>query len=441
MLSSFVVVDATLANFRRRVAIHHRKRSPCRGPGVAEDAGAQAQCCIVGGGPAGMMLGYLLARAGVRTIVLEKHGDFLRDFRGDTIHPSTLEVMHELGLLEEFLARPHQEVRRLSVSIGREQLTLADFSHLPTHCRFVALMPQWHFLDFVAEQAKQWPSFRLRLRSEAKGLLVEGDRVVGVRGSGEDGEFVIHADLIVGADGRHSTIREQAGLVVENLGAPMDVLWMRLPKRPDDPPETFGRVGVGHLLVMIDRGDYWQCAFIIAKGTIDSWRAGGIESLRAVIASVAPSLRARLEVLKSYDDVRLLTVTVDRLRRWHRPGLLAIGDAAHAMSPIGGVGVNLAIQDAIAAANALAEPLREGLVTTAHLESIERRRSLPTRVTQWIQVTIQNRVVRGILESREEPTVPGALRLLHHVPFLQRLPARLIGLGVRPEHVRSARHV
>jgi 2-polyprenyl-6-methoxyphenol hydroxylase-like FAD-dependent oxidoreductase len=388
-----------------------------------------------------MMLGYLLARAGVRTIVLEKHGDFLRDFRGDTIQPSTLEVMHELDLLEEFLARPHQEVRRLSLSIGREQLTLADFSHLPTHCRFVALMPQWHFLDFVAEQAKRWPSFGLRLRSEVKGLLVEGDRVVGVRGSGEDGEFAIDADLVVGADGRHSTIRAQAGLVVENLGAPMDVLWMRLPKHADDPPETFGRVGVGHLLVMIDRGDYWQCAFIIAKGTIDTWRAAGIESLREAIAAVAPSLRARLEGLKSYDDVRLLTVTVDRLRRWHRPGLLAIGDAAHAMSPIGGVGVNLAIQDAIAAANALAEPLRQGLVTAAHLESIERRRSPPTRVTQWIQVMIQNRVVRGILESREEPTVPSVLRLLHNVPLLQRLPARLIGLGVRPEHVRSARHV
>jgi 2-polyprenyl-6-methoxyphenol hydroxylase-like FAD-dependent oxidoreductase len=279
------------------------------------------------------------------------------------------------------------------------------------------------------------------LRSEVKGLLVEGDRVVGVRGSGEDGEFAIDADLVVGADGRHSTIRAQAGLVVENLGAPMDVLWMRLPKHADDPPETFGRVGVGHLLVMIDRGDYWQCAFIIAKGTIDTWRAAGIESLREAIAAVAPSLRARLEGLKSYDDVRLLTVTVDRLRRWHRPGLLAIGDAAHAMSPIGGVGVNLAIQDAIAAANALAEPLRQGLVTAAHLESIERRRSPPTRVTQWIQVMIQNRVVRGILESREEPTVPSVLRLLHNVPLLQRLPARLIGLGVRPEHVRSARHV
>jgi 2-polyprenyl-6-methoxyphenol hydroxylase-like FAD-dependent oxidoreductase len=384
-----------------------------------------------------MMLGYLLSRAGVRTVVLEKHGDFLRDFRGDTIHPSTLELMYELGLLEEFLSRPHQEVRRLSVEIGREQLTLADFSRLPTYCRFVAFMPQWHFLDFVAEQAKRWPSFRLKMRSEVKGLLVEGDRVVGVRGAGEDGEFTIRTDLVVGADGRHSTVREQASLTAENLGAPMDVLWMRLPKLADDPPETFGRVGIGHLLVMIDRGDYWQCAFIIAKGTIDAWRARGIEALREAIAAIAPTLRARLDALQSYDDVSLLTVTVDRLRRWHRPGLLAIGDAAHAMSPIGGVGINLAIQDAVAAANVLAEPLRRGQVTDADLESIERRRILPTRVTQWIQVTLQNRVVRGILESREQPAVPSALRLLDKVAFLQRLPARLIGLGVRPEHVAT----
>jgi 2-polyprenyl-6-methoxyphenol hydroxylase-like FAD-dependent oxidoreductase len=384
-----------------------------------------------------MMLGYLLARAGVQTIVLEKHGDFLRDFRGDTIHPSTLELMYELGLLEEFLSRPHQEIRRLRVEIGRERLTLADFSHLSTRCRFVALMPQWHFLDFVAEQAKRWPSFRLHMRSEVKGLLIEKDRVVGVRGSGEDGEFAIQADLVVGADGRDSTVREQAGLAVENLGAPMDVLWMRLPKHAEDPPETFGRVGIGHLLVMIDRGDYWQCAFIIAKGTLDAWRARGIEALREAIATIAPTLRCRLDALKSYDDVSLLTVTVDRLRRWHRPGLLAIGDAAHAMSPIGGVGINLAIQDAVAAANVLAGPLRRGQVTDADLESIERRRILPTRVTQWIQVTIQNRVLRGILESREQPTVPGALRLLDKVSFLQRLPARLIGLGVRAEHLAT----
>jgi 2-polyprenyl-6-methoxyphenol hydroxylase-like FAD-dependent oxidoreductase len=404
---------------------------------VVEEGEDRVKCCIAGGGPAGMMLGYLLARAGVETIVLEKHGDFLRDFRGDTIHPSTLEVMHELGLLDEFLSRPHEKVRRLRVAVGSEQLTLADFGQLRARCRFIALMPQWDFLDFLAERAKRYPNFRLRMRSEVTRLLIEGDRVVGVSATGDDGEFTLAADLVIGADGRHSTVREQAGLAVENLGAPMDVLWMRLPKHRDDQPEPLGRVGIGHLLVLIDRGDYWQCAFIIAKGTLDAWRARGIEALRAAIADVAPTLRSRLDVLKSYDDVRLLTVVVDRLRRWHRPGLLAIGDAAHAMSPIGGVGINLAIQDAVAAANVLAQPLRNGTLADADLEAVERRRDLPTRATQWVQVTIQNRVVRGILESRKPPSIPIALKLVQKLPLLQRILGRLIGLGIRPEHVAN----
>ena len=392
-------------------------------------------CCIVGGGPAGMMLGFLLARAGVETIVLEKHGDFLRDFRGDTIHPSTLELMHELGLLDELLALPHQEVRQVAVLIGDERVTLADFTTLPTRCRFLAFMPQWDFLDFLADHARALPRFALRMHAEATDVIVENERVVGVCGHHPEGDFVVRCVLVIAADGRHSTVRDKAGLVADELGAPMDVLWMRLPKRPGDAQETLGRVGAGHLLVMLDRGEYWQCGFIIAKGTVDEWRTKGIEALRNAIAATAPNLREHLEALRSYDDVRLLTVAVDRLRRWYRPGLLAIGDAAHAMSPIGGVGINLAIQDAVAAANILAAPLQREVVTTDDLDRVERRRTLPTRLTQSMQLTIQNRVIRRVLASSGAPSLPFAFRLVRRFPFLQRITARLIGIGIRPEHV------
>lgn len=384
-----------------------------------------------------MMLGLLLARAGVDVIVIEKHADFLRDFRGDTIHPSTLELMHELGVLDEFLKRPHQEVRHVTGQIGDTSITIADFSHLPTHCRFIALMPQWDFLNFIAEHAAHYPSFRLLMRTEATGLIEEAGRVAGVRAHGTDGLVDIRADLVVGADGRHSVIRERAGLEVQDLGAPMDVLWMRLSKRPDDSSETLGRVDAGRIFVMFDRGDYWQCALVIPKGAFDDIKRKGVDAFRETIAAIARLPLDRVAELRGWDDVKLLTVAVDRLRRWYRPGLLCIGDAAHAMSPIGGVGVNLAVQDAVAAANILAAPLAAGNVTLDHLRAVERRRTFPTKATQWLQVTAQNRVIRRVLASTGRPDVPWPLRLLGKCPLLQRIPARVIGLGFRPEHVRS----
>src|SRR5262245_15372958 len=394
------------------------------------------RCCIVGGGPAGMMLGLLLARAGVDVLVLEKHADFFRDFRGDTIHPSTLEVMGELGLLDAFLKLPHQEVRELTAQVGDERLTVADFSHLPTPCKFIALMPQWDFLDFLAAQGQRHPGFQLRLQAEVTDLVWQGERIVGVRGHNASGAFEIAADLVVGADGRHSVVRERAALVVEDLGAPIDVLWMRLSRRPGDNAETFGRIDVGGLYIMLNRGDYWQCALVIPKGGADAIRRQGLEAFRARIARFAPFLGDRLTELNSFDDVKLLTVKVDRLRSWYRDGLLCIGDAAHAMSPVGGVGINLAIQDAVAAANNLVAPLRDGGVSSAHLRAIQRRRTFPTRATQRLQLIIQDRVLRPILTSTARPTVPWIVRLMISVPVLQRLPAYLIGVGFRPEHVR-----
>src|SRR4051794_38533782 len=384
-----------------------------------------------------MMLGFLLARAGVETLVLEKHAAFLRDFRGDTIHPSALQVMHELGLLELFLTRPHQEIRELRGVVGETEVTIADFTHLPTRCRFIALMPQWDFLDFLAGNARRYPAFRLRMRAEVTGLLEENGRVAGVRATTPDGPLEVRADLTVGADGRHSTVRERAGLEVEDLGAPMDVLWMRISRRPTDPEQPMGRFDRGRIFVMIYRGDYWQCGFVIPKGGYDEVRRRGLESLREEIAEVAPFVRDRIGEIGGWDDVRLLTVTVDRLRRWYRPGLLCIGDAAHAMSPIGGVGINLAIQDAVAAANLLARPLREGAVTEDDLRKVERRRVFPTRLTQRFQVLIQNRVIGRVLGGRGKLTPPWPVRLLFRWPVLQRIPARLVGVGFRPEHVKT----
>jgi len=382
-----------------------------------------------------MMLGLLLARAGVDVVVLEKHADFLRDFRGDTIHPSTLEVMHELGLLEAFLALPHTQVRELAGIIGGERIPIADFGHLPVRCPFIALMPQWDFLDFLAGHARRYPGFALRMSTGVVGLIDDGGRVVGVSATAPDGPLEVRADLVVGADGRDSTVRAAAGLRVETLGAPMDVLWFRLPRKPGDAGQLLGRVEAGRIFIMLDRGDYWQCGFVIAKGTLDEIRARGLAAFRDEVARLADA-RAEASALRDWEDVKLLTVRVDRLARWFRPGVLCLGDAAHAMSPVGGVGINLAIQDAVAAANLLAAPLREGRVSAEDLARVQRRREWPTRVTQRVQVLVQNRIVRRVLQRRRPLRPPPAVRLLARFPRLRRLPGRLIGLGVRPEHVR-----
>jgi 2-polyprenyl-6-methoxyphenol hydroxylase-like FAD-dependent oxidoreductase len=394
------------------------------------------RCCIAGGGPAGMMLGFLLARAKVPVLVLEKHKDFLRDFRGDTIHPSTLEIMHELGLLTEFLQRPHQETRTLGGQIGDELVQVADFAHLPTQCRFIAFMPQWDFLDFIAEHARRHPAFQLQMEAEVSDLILDGGRVTGLRATTPDGELTVHADLVVGADGRHSTVRERAGLEIVDLGAPMDVLWMRLSRRPDDPGQTFGHFDTGRIFVMLNRQDYWQCAFVIPKGGIDEIRRRGLASFREEIARLAPYLRERTAELEDWSDIKLLSVSVDRLKAWHRPGLLCIGDAAHAMSPVGGVGINLAIQDAVATANILIPRFHRGEVSEKDLDAVQRRREFATRATQAMQVFIQNRVIGRVLKSTAKLSAPLPLRLLKLMPFLTRIPARLIGLGIRPEHVR-----
>jgi 2-polyprenyl-6-methoxyphenol hydroxylase-like FAD-dependent oxidoreductase len=396
----------------------------------------RTRCCIAGGGPAGMMLGLLLARAGIDVTVLEKHADFLRDFRGDTIHPSTLEVMHELGLLEEFLKRPHDELREVGAQIGGEAVSVGDFTHLPTRCKFIVFMPQWEFLDFIAAAARRYPAFHLVMESEVTGLIHEGERIAGVTARTKHSTLDIRADLVIGCDGRHSTVRREAGLSSIDLGAPMDVLWLRLSQRPGDPAQSLGRFDSGHIMVMLDRGDYWQCAFLIRKGGIEELHAQGIATFRDRVAALAPFLADRVEELRSWDDVKLLTVTVDRLERWYRPGLLCIGDAAHAMSPIGGVGINLAIQDAIAAANILLPWLeRGGAVPDEPLAWLQRRRELPTRLTQGMQLLIQNRVISRVLGGAGALRLPLPLRLIRRFPALRRIPARIIGMGFRPEHV------
>jgi len=394
-------------------------------------------CCIAGGGPAGMMLGFLLARAGVDVLVLEKHADFLRDFRGDTIHPSTLQVVYELGLISQFLALPHQEVQMLGAQVGGVFVPIADFTHLPTHCKFLALMPQWDFLDFLASCARRYPSFSLWVRAEAQALIEENGRVVGLEVMTPEGKRDVRADLVVGADGRHSLVRAHAGLPVREFGAPMDVLWFRLSRRTGDPTNTMGRFDPGRIFVLINRDTHWQCAFVIPKGSFEGMRAGTIESFRETVAAEAPWAGDRVRELASWDDVKLLTVRVDRLERWYRPGLLCIGDAAHAMSPVGGVGINLALQDAVAAANLLARPLAQGRLILRHLAKVQRRREWPTRVTQWMQVQVQQRIIAPVLGRSASIKLPLLLRLLDRYPFLRRIPARLIGLGIRPEHVRS----
>jgi 2-polyprenyl-6-methoxyphenol hydroxylase-like FAD-dependent oxidoreductase len=404
------------------------------------EAPIRTTCCIAGGGPAGVMLSFLLARAGVSVVVLEKHKDFFRDFRGDTIHPSTLQVMHELGLLDQFLKVRHEEIRQLRALIGDTEVQLADFTHLPTVCKFIALMPQWDFLNFLSEQGKRYPGFDLRMETEATDLVVEGDKVIGVRTECQGKMREFRADLIVGADGRHSIVRERAGFQVETLGAPMDVLWLRMSRKLGDPEQTGGTVNYGHMMVQLNRNDYWQCAYLIRKGGYDELRARGLDAFRADIVQLTPFLADRVHELKDWDDVKLLTVAVDRLAKWWRPGLLCIGDAAHAMSPIGGVGVNLAVQDAIATANILAEPLRQGNLTTDHLDKVQRRRTFPMKVIQAIQITVQQRVIDKILDSKKPITAPRGMRLFNTFPLLRRIPARIVGIGVRPEHIRTQPH-
>jgi 2-polyprenyl-6-methoxyphenol hydroxylase-like FAD-dependent oxidoreductase len=384
-----------------------------------------------------MMLGFLLARMGVDVVVLEKHTDFLRDFRGDTIHPSTLEIMYELGLLDEFLRRPHQEVRHLAGQIGSETVAVADFTHLPTHCKFLGLMPQWDFLNFIAEHAGRYPSFNLKMEAEVTEIVEEAGKVVGVKAKTPAGDLEVRADLTVGADGRHSVVRERAGFSVLNLGAPMDVLWMRMSRHPTDPDHTFGRFDSGRILVFLNREDYWQTAYVIPKGKADELRQQGLPAFREEMLRLAPFLRDRVDELRDWDDIKLLTVAVDRLRRWFRPGLLCIGDAAHAMSPIGGVGINLAIQDAVATANILGERLRQGTLSLGDLAAVQRRRTFPTRATQRMQVIVQNNVIRRVLASTAPFAPPWPVRLLGRWKFLQRIPARVVGMGFRPEHVKT----
>jgi 2-polyprenyl-6-methoxyphenol hydroxylase-like FAD-dependent oxidoreductase len=407
---------------------------------------APTTCLIAGGGPAGMVLAFLLARAGIEVLVLEKHADFFRDFRGDTIHPSTFQLVYELGLLDDFLRVPHQELREIGAVIDDFSVTVANFSHLPVHCKFVGLLPQWDFLNFIAEKARGYPQFHLLMETEVTGLITENNRVAGVRAKTKNGEQEFRAALTIGADGRRSIVREKAGLQVLDLGAPIDVLWMRVSRQPGDPAQTLGRFRSGKILITLNREHYWQCAYVIPKGAFPAIQQKGLPAFRHDLESVAPFLQGRAAELKDWTDVKLLSVALDRLRNWSRPGLLCIGDSAHAMSPIGGVGINLAIQDAVATANALAHPLSQLQSTTApaanlakldaHLHEVQARRTFPTRMTQGLQVIAHKRFIGPALALKTPITrLPLPLVLLQHFPVLRRIPARIVGLGFRPEHV------
>ncbi len=393
-------------------------------------------CCIVGGGPAGVMLGYLLARAGVEALVLEKHADFNRDFRGDTVHPSTLEVMHELGLLDDLLKLPHQRVTSVSARVGDFEFHAADFRYLPTHCKFVALMPQWDFLNFLTERARRFPGFALRMQYEGVDLIRDDGRVAGVEARSPEGPLQIQSDLVVACDGRHSKIRKAAGLSVEEFGVPIDVLWFHISRRGGDPEQVLGTLNYGKALILINRGDYFQAGMIIRKGSFDEIKAQGLDAFRENIVQIASYLRDRVSELESWDKIKLLTVQINRLRKWHLPGLLCIGDAAHAMSPAGGVGINLAIQDAVAAANLLAQPLLDGDVTEALLDRLQRRREFPTRVTQWLQVTAHH-AFQAVFKSRERLEAPWQLKAFERMPGRKFVMGYVVGVGVRPEHVAN----
>ena len=381
------------------------------------------------------MLGFLLARVGVEVLVLEKHKDFFRDFRGDTIHPSTLELMGELGLLEDLLRLPHQELREITAHFGETLIRIADFSRLPTRCKFVAFMPQWDFLNFLCTQARRFPSFSLRMETEVTDVVVENGRVVGVKVHAADGLSEVRAKLVVGADGRSSTVRKSAGLEVVDLGAPIDVLWFRLSKKPGDPPQAFGFVNAGQFMVLIDRAEYRQCAYVIRKGSFKEKQQRGLDSFHEEIKSCAPFLADRADEIRRWDDLRLLSVKVDYLREWYREGLLCIGDSAHAMSPVGGVGINLAIQDAVATANLLGKKLRNGRIEIDDLKAVQTRRERPARLTQRAQIFLHEHLLERIFESSQVITPPLPMRLLERFPRLRRLPARMVGIGFRPEHI------
>jgi len=386
-----------------------------------------------------MMLGLLLARAGIPVVVLEKHADFLRDFRGDTVHPSTLELMHELGVLDGFLKLPHSEMREIRGVIDDVAVTIADFSHLPVQCPFIAMVPQWDLLTFLVNLARlRYRTFRLMMKAEVTELIERDGRIAGVRVETPDGMQDVLADLVVGADGRGSIVRRLARMGIEDVGAPIDALWMRLSKRPsDDTLAAFGNIRAGRIFVMFDRREYWQCAYVIPKGAFDELKRAGLETFRAGIVEVVPFLADRVHELASWSDVKLLTVKIDRLRQWHRPGLICIGDAAHAMSPVGGVGINLAIQDAVAAANLLWQPLQRRAVTAADLEAVQARRALPTRLTQAMQVFVQNQLLSPTLGKTASMRRSLLISTLRAFPSLKRIPARVVGLGIRPEHIQS----
>lgn len=385
-----------------------------------------------------MMLGYLLGRAGIEVVVLEKHADFFRDFRGDTVHPSTLQVMDELGLIDGFLKLPHQQLQKLEGMFGGTPVRIADLSRVNIKYPFIAFMPQWDFLNFLRDSGKRFASLNVLMSTEATDLIRRGDTVAGVRAKTPDGTIDIEADLTIACDGRHSTVRACAGLAVEEIGAPMDVLWFRVGRRPDETENLFARVEPGRMLVTFDRGGYWQCAYVIAKGQYDAVKARGLPALLDDVVRIAPVLKSGIAEVKSFDDVKLLTVAINRLSRWARPGLLCIGDAAHAMSPVGGVGVNLAVQDAVATANILAAKLARGCPSEDELDAVRRRREFPVRVTQRMQVIAQSNIITVALKSGGQPLeVPLAVRVVTAVPWLQGLLARLVGVGVRPEHVHS----
>ncbi|MET4215676.1 2-polyprenyl-6-methoxyphenol hydroxylase-like FAD-dependent oxidoreductase [Bradyrhizobium sp. LB7.2] len=399
---------------------------------------AKVRCCIVGGGPAGMMLGYLLGRAGIDVVVLEKHADFFRDFRGDTVHPSTLQVMDELGLIDGFLKLPHQRLQKMDGLFGGTPVRIADLSRLRTKYPFIAFMPQWDFLNFLREAGKRFGSLKVMMNTEAVDLIRRGETITGVRAKTPDGIVDIEADLTIACDGRHSTVRERAGLEVEEIGAPMDVLWFRVGRKADESENLFARVERGKMMITFDRGDYWQCAYVIAKGQYDAVKARGLQALRDDVVCMAPILKSGIADVKSFDDLKLLTVAINRLTRWTRPGLLLIGDAAHAMSPVGGVGVNLAVQDAVATANLLADKMQHGCPSEDELDAVRRRREFPVKMTQQMQMIVQNNIISGALQGGDRPLkVPLIVRLITALPWLQGIPARLLALGVRPEHVRS----
>ncbi|WP_206732825.1 FAD-dependent oxidoreductase [Bradyrhizobium zhanjiangense] len=398
----------------------------------------KVRCCIVGGGPAGMMLGYLLGRAGIDVVVLEKHADFFRDFRGDTVHPSTLQVMDELGLIDGFLKLPHQRLQKMDGLFGGTPVRVADLSRLHTKYPFIAFMPQWDFLNFLREAGKRFTSLKVMMSTEAVDLIRRGETVTGVRANTPEGTIDIAADLTIACDGRHSTVRKRAGLKVEEIGAPMDVLWFRAGRRPDETESVFARIEPGKMMITFDRGDYWQCAYVIAKGQFDAVKARGLQALLDDVVRMAPILRSGIAEVKSFDDIKLLTVAINRLTRWTLPGLLLIGDAAHAMSPVGGVGVNLAVQDAVATANLLADKMQHGCPSENELDAVRRRREFPVKMTQRMQVIMQNNIISGALQPGDRPLkVPLILRLITALPWLQGIPARLLALGVRPEHVQS----